>query len=381
MNIEIVASTNVGYKLSKEEAFKFAGKSAGICYLPDNIEKLFLEPEEKTLKRANGTLKSGHHSVFSHCIYNFVLEGVPKILAMILNNEKMYNTSEKSARYTKMEAEGREKELYEKWIEIFEKKISEEYKELDEKKINKLAKENARGLISVFTPATTMEYTTDFRQINYIVHWAEDFIKNAEDTKFNIKLKKVLEEFINKMPDIIIPELNSDVKNRTFSLFAKRERKEEFGENYCKNYEVSFSELAQAQRHRTIYYECKLLEKAKFYVPKIIRGSKLEKEWIKDLTELEENFPQAMLVKVNERGTAENFILKCQERICGAAQLEIMEQTKNTLDKYIEKTKNTNNDIYEYLLPYSKGARCTFPGFKCTAPCVFGGKKALERNI
>lgn len=381
MNIKIIGSTNVGYKLSKDEALKFAGKSAGICYLPDSIEKLFDEAEEKTIKRAKNTLISGHHSVYSHSVYNFTLEGIPKILAMILNNEKMYNTSEKSARYTKMKAQGLEKELYEKWIEIYKKRISEEYSEFDEKKITKLAQENARGLISVFTPATTMEYTVDFRQINYIVHWAENFIKTEENTLFNIKLKEVLKEFVDKMPDIIIPELNSDVKNRTFSLFGKRERKEEFGENYSTNYEVSFSELAQAQRHRTIYYEMMFNENRSYYVPKIIRNTELEKEWLNDLAKLEDNFPQAMLIKVNERGTVENFILKCQERICGAAQLEIMNQTKETLDRYLEETKNTNRDVYEYLLPYSKGARCTFTGFKCTAPCVFGGKKALERNI
>lgn len=381
MNIKIIGSTNVGYILSKDEALKFAGKSAGICYLPHNTEKLFSESEEKTIKRAENTLKSGHHSVYSHSVYNFVLEGIPKILAMILNNEKMYNTSEKSARYTKMESTGIEKELYEEWIEIYKEKIKEKYKDFDEKKVLKLAQENARGIISVFTPATTMEYTTDFRQINYIIHWAEDFIENAENTLFNQKLKEVLKDFINQMPDIIIPELNSKTKNRTFSLFAKRDRKEEFGENYSTNYEVSFSELAQAQRHRTIYYEMQIKDKASYYVPKIIQNTELETKWIKDLSSLENNFPQAMLVKVNERGTVENFILKCQERICGAAQLEIMNQTKDTLDKYIEKTKNTNKDVYEYLLPYSNGARCTFPGFKCTAPCVFGGINALNRTI
>lgn len=381
MNIKIIGSTDVGYILSKDEALKFAGKSAGICYLPHNTEKLFSEPEEKTIKRAENTLKSGHHSVYSHSVYNFVLEGIPKILAMILNNEKMYNTSEKSARYTKMESTGIEKELYEEWIEIYKEKIKEKYKDFDEKKVLKLAQENARGIISVFTPATTMEYTTDFRQINYIIHWAEDFIENAENTLFNQKLKEVLKDFINQMPDIIIPELNSKTKNRTFSLFAKRERKEEFGENYSTNYEVSFSELAQAQRHRTIYYEMQIKDKASYYVPKIIQNTELETKWIKDLSSLENNFPQAMLVKVNERGTVENFILKCQERICGAAQLEIMNQTKDTLDKYIEKTRNINKEVYEYLLPYSKGARCTFPGFKCTAPCVFGGINALNRSI
>ena len=93
----------MGNVLTKEEALDFSGKSAGICYLPDTLETLFNEPIEKTEKRANMTLKSGHHSVFGHATYNLSLEGIPKIIAMILNNEKIYNTSEKSAKYTKME--------------------------------------------------------------------------------------------------------------------------------------------------------------------------------------------------------------------------------------------------------------------------------------
>ena len=64
MKIKVIASTKVGYELSKEEAINFSGKSAGICYLPDTLDKLFEESDEKTAKRANGTLKSGHHSVF-----------------------------------------------------------------------------------------------------------------------------------------------------------------------------------------------------------------------------------------------------------------------------------------------------------------------------
>ena len=114
MKIKVIASTKVGYKMPKEEAIDFSGKEAGICYLPDDLEKLFGEDKEKTLKRAQRTLKSGHHSVFGHPTYNLTLEGIPKILAMILNNEKVYNTSEKSARYTKMNPSKEEKELYEK---------------------------------------------------------------------------------------------------------------------------------------------------------------------------------------------------------------------------------------------------------------------------
>ena len=89
MKINVLASTKVGYNMPKNEAIDFSGKSAGICYMPDRLETLFSEPSEKTEKRANGTLKSGHHSVFGHPTYNLTLEGIPKILAMILNNEKI----------------------------------------------------------------------------------------------------------------------------------------------------------------------------------------------------------------------------------------------------------------------------------------------------
>lgn len=380
MKIKVLASTKVGYVMPKEEALNFSGKSAGICYLPENVEILFAEKPEKTQRRYNGNIKSGHHSVFGHPTYSLCLEGIPKILAMILNNEKMYNTSEKSARYTHMEPSEQEKELYEKWIEIYQKEIIKKYPDFDEKRVLKLAQENARYLISVFTPATVMEYTVNFMQLNYIINWSKDYIENEKDTKFSLKLKEVLKEFLKQLPDLEVEGLDSKVKGRSFSIFAKRERAEEFGENYSTNYVASFAQLAQAQRHRTLAYEMKLPEKADFYVPPIIRNTELETEWLKDISSLEDFYPQGMLVQVNERGTIENFVLKCMERLCGAAQLEIMEQTDSIMKKYLDATKD-NKVLNEYLLPYSKGARCTFPGWRCTAPCIFGGKGAMNRLI
>ena len=50
MKIKIIASTKVGYEMPKEEALNFSGKSAGICYLPDTLDTLFNETEEKTLE-------------------------------------------------------------------------------------------------------------------------------------------------------------------------------------------------------------------------------------------------------------------------------------------------------------------------------------------
>ena len=381
MEIKVIASTKVGYIMPKDEAVDFSGKSAGICYLPDTVETLFAEAPEKTQRRANGNIKSGHHSVFGHPTYNLCLEGIPKILAMILNNEKIYNTSEKSARYTHMEPSPQEKELYEKWIEIFKEQILTQYPKFEDKRALKLAQENARYLISVFTPATVMEYTVNFGQLNYIINWAKDYIKNAEENSFSIKLKETFKEFLAAMPDLEIEGLDSRNKNRNFSLFAKRKnRNEEFGENYSVTYLASFAQLAQAQRHRTLSYEMTLLDEPKYYVPPIIAETNLEKEWLKDISSLKEFFPQGMLVQVNERGTIENFVLKCMERLCGFSQLEIMQETKNIMNKYLEATKD-KPELYQYLLPYSRGARCTFPGWKCDSPCVFGGYGAMIRNI
>ena len=381
MKIKVIASTKVGYSLPKEEAVDFSGKSAGICYLPDTLDTLFSEVTAKTQKRAQGNIISGHHSVFGHPTYNFSLEGIPKILAMILNNEKIYNTSEKSARYTIMEPSPEEKVLYEKWIEIYKSQISQSYPKFDEKRVKKLAQENARYLISVFTPATVMEYTVNFGQLNYIINWAKDYIEQEVDTVFSVKLKEVLKEFLQELPDLEIDGLNSKVKNRAFSIFAKRKnRNEEFGENYSVTYLASFAQLAQAQRHRTLSYEMTLLDTPQYYIPPIIRGTEFEEQWIKDISSLKDYFPQGMLVQVNERGTIENFVLKCTERLCGCAQLEIMEQTEKIMKKYLEAVKE-KTDLYNYLLPYSKGARCTFPGWKCSAPCIFGGKDAMNRTI
>lgn len=381
MKISVIASTKVGYSLPKEDAIDFSGKSAGICYLPDTVEALFAEPSEKTKRRSDGTIKSGHHSVFGHPTYNLCLEGIPKILAMILNNEKIYNTSEKSARYTHMEPSSQEKELYEKWIVTFNEQIYLKYPNFEENRVHKLAQENARYLISVFTPATVMEYTVSFGQLNYIINWAKDYIEKVENDEFSLKLKDTFREFLHAMPDLEVEGLDSRTKDRSFSLFATRKtRSEEFGENYSVNYLASFAQLAQAQRHRTLSYEMTLLDEPQYYIPHIIRGTELEKIWLEDISSLEKYFPQGMLVQVNERGTMENFVAKCKERLCGAAQLEIMEQTKKIMEKYLEATKN-KPELYNYLLPYSRGARCTFPGWKCNSPCIFGGKNAMNRRI
>ena len=168
MKITVIASTKPNYVATKEELENFSGHAAGVCYMPDTFETLMNEPKEKTDRRIIQTKSGGHHSVYDHENISFQLEGVPKLLAMLLNNEKMYTTSEKSARYTKMELSEKEQTLFNKWLEVFKNKIKDLYQAkypnfFTDKRIEKLALENARYLNSIFTP-TFLVYTCSYRQ-------------------------------------------------------------------------------------------------------------------------------------------------------------------------------------------------------------------------
>ena len=374
MNIEIITCT-------KGDAINLGGKMAGICYMPDNFETLNNEDINKTINRAKRAMGNVHHSVFEHSYITLYLENIPKLFAMLLNNEKVYTTSEKSARYTKMELYGTEKELYNKWTERLEFLIKEKYGKyqyFDEKRIKKLAMENARYFTSVKTP-TSMAYTVSFRQLNYLCGWLKQF--ETSTNPIYKMLSPYASEFVEIMSarHILVPELMEDGKDREFSLIGKRVREEQFGECYSVNYKGSFAMLAQAQRHRTLHYEMMQLENKEYFVPMILSEFPyLVEEWLNDMKKVAEFTPQGELVLINERGDYENLILKAKERLCTSAQLEVMRNTKETIEKII---KNTDNEFVKIDLEnFNCGARCT-SGFKCSTPCAFKEGIDLTRII
>ena len=85
------------------------------------------------------------------------------------------------------------------------------------------------------------------------------------------------------------------------------------------------------------------------------------------------------MILINESGKYEDFILKCKERLCSAAQLEIADQTRDTLLKYQRNT--TSERIKKDIVKYTRGARCTFPDFDCSADCKFKEGKTMTRRI
>ncbi|MBN1618719.1 hypothetical protein JW887_05275 [Candidatus Dojkabacteria bacterium] len=103
-------------------------------------------------------------------------------------------------------------------------------------------------------------------------------------------------------------------------------------------------------------------------------------KWINDISSLEQVFPQGTMIRIKEQGTADRFIWKLQQRLCGRAHPEIMQQAKRTLEEYIAATKKSHPHIAARLSQYNNVPKCTFPNTSCTSPCSWG-KNALKRNI
>lgn len=375
-----------------ENALLFSGRIAGVCYDKEGFEHLEKEDISNTQKRINNTLENDHHSVYDHIMINFNIVGIPKILAMVLNNEHQYTTSEKSARYTDVTYKNgsilteREVTLYNKWNERFKELIKENYPDFTNFKIKTLAQENARYLITVFVP-TEMVYSTTLRQINYIASIMQKYIEehNESNDYLEKNLSLCMQEFIKELDrlNVLDKRLMHNSKNRNISLFGKdlEKREEIFSHIYSVNYEASYASLAQAQRHRTLFYQMERMDEKKYFVPPILnKKEEYIKEWTQDIKSVSNVVPQGEIILINETGTYDNFILKTKERLCTAAQLEVMKATRDTLLKYKDALEKNDHYLKEDIKKYVKGARCTF-GYNCTKKCNFKEGITLEREI
>lgn len=458
----------------------FSGKAAGICYMPDDYMENGIQNIDKAIKRASSTAQSGHHSVWEHPHISLVIK-TNKMIAMILNSLGVYATSEKSARYTKMTPETElELQLYNKWEDIFKNLILNRYPNINDKELNtrfkkvfeskegkktdaptiingqfehidgpnkmfflqeldrlkdsntlpscKLAQENARYIISVFTP-TTLMYTVSYRQAMLIVSYFELLQVNLEHQTgvFETKLLKYVREFTGKFKQAVGEIKLQDTKNQyirfleaqhigeirnnkfvCYDTFGKSELYNRFeakkmvcGDSYTLVYWGSLAMLAQAQRHRTIrytmFFKAEFEKDNYFYTPNILieaDNESLVTEWINDLNSIKQCIPQATLVRITEQGLFEDFALKCKERLCGKAQLEIVNRTAdNLIYFYINKKKlcTANKQLLKYMIDNSKifennlsigiAPRCKFSDYTCKEGCFWGPDKALDRLI
>ena len=404
-----------------QESFEeFSGKNAGICYMSKPYDNLSLEDSDKSKERFNRTIKNTHHSISDHCYITVVFEEAPKFFAMITNSFQTYATSEKSARYTVMEnLSKKENKLYNKWIKIF-KDIFMNDKDVDEKDAVKLAQENARYFISIFSPSTTFSYTTSLRQWNYIYDWFHKFtlLEPSEELKDNSTLYEFYRRTIRFMDDfqdwfgssLIYQSLIEDPKSRTIDFIPQlypgvNERiyqRTVISDVYAVTYEVSFASLAQLQRHRSIKYVINdfvsrmVDNEFRFILPEILEDKPgLIKDWINDMRSISHLYPQGLVVEVAELGTIDKFLLKCDERLCGRTQLETMKCCSQLLTKFASLANMT-----DALSPYFRDIICNkwitvkpdgtiLPKAKCQvreggcsdSGCIHGPLNALTRDF
>ncbi len=353
---------------------RFSQNFARKCYSKYDWNRLLEESFNETLMNKR-ILESGHHSVFEHIWLDFDITA-PKIIAMVLNNQKQYATSEKSARYTIMEAIAvAQKIKYDWWMDKLIPVIDKVYPQCKgrEEAIQKLAQENARYMTSVFTE-TTFGYTTNLRQINFIQGGIEKLGEGNSDLEK--KLNPHLKEFGEKTSTLRIEGLDNQT-DRSLDFFRDGPVKEYFGDVYATNAQRSGACFAQDERHRTtmieIYGGVDLNAHDNLYIPDIVKYAGLEDKWLEDLREISQyDFTQAQLFDTSERGLIEDFRSKTFLRNCGHAQHETMKVTTSTAKKY--------EHFQEKYGPNALKPKC-LQGVKCPSPCVWKGKKALERIV
>lgn len=416
----------------RNEAIILSGKAAGICYMPDDYLSNGIQNNKTAMKRAAGNTKSGHYSVFEHAHFSFIVE-TSKAMAMVLNSTKLYSTSEKSGRYTSMNPETAiEKKYYDKWTEKIVGIIKDTYGDsYTDKEAQKLALENARYFLSVFTP-TVMMYTIPFSRVIMLCEWLDkmaaiieeminkNYIRHDEKTKFNyysqladeaIELAGAFRDSLGLLIDEPILVDHKDIGIKFFEPVYHYEREAfikgslhnynhySYGygkyENNIKNdmYSLldiySFACLAQEQRHRTIDYSIVNILENSFYIPSILTKKEDIDEWKADMKDMYDNstvIPQATMCYVHESGSFDNFYLKCKERVCMRAQKEIMDVTvKQILFLYSFVKNNIDNNVFVDMSPLNAARlysmieknrtkdlvlpRCMWRGYKCKEVC------------
>jgi hypothetical protein len=389
MEVSVIATTHPCYTADKDELDRFGGLAAGVCYMANDFASLLNEDKSKTEKRVNLTKQSGHHSVYDHSNITLYLHGIPRVLEILLNNERYMVSSVKSGRYTLHPLPKKEQKIYDKWLTVFQKLITAEYKEkwpifFTDSKIKKLAMENARYTTSVFT-LVSMIHTLSYRQLNYIYGFLSDYASRPPKSKFEKKLKPYIADFLAQLDKTgyIDKALMQNGKGRRISLFNDDNVEEYFGDVYSTQFSCSFVAFAHLNRHRTLkYYINTPDDEPEFYVPEIIADNeKLKTEWLTDLASLESDFPQAMLVNVTEMGNLEDFLLKVIERKCSCVQLETTRVVNAVLRKYQSALNLMGHKRAGYLKKMLNGAKCTFPDYECQNKCGFGDGITEKRKI
>lgn len=361
------------------------------------------------------TFISDHGTPNEHFEVSVEITGIPKLLCMILNNEHQYTTCERSLRYTKVLPSeyitDLEVELYNKWYTIFVTIFELHYKDFFMKSNNgnekqakanmgKIAQENARGFVSVLTP-TSIAYTAPWYQWQKIATFLQEMSNNPK-TELEKLVTPYAKDLVKQLINLKIVVLTKDAiqiyppvkeklkdsrewlyknnKNIGLSLFTENDpfsgidKPNDFGASINYNSQLSFSGVAQGQRHRTSDFSIKVPEFFECFVPEFIKGTGYEDEYLADMAKVSKIYPQSQLLDVNVNSSLRNIIeFMGKERACDRAQQEIENWYVNQLiPAIVEGLSKRPEYEEEYKLlrtRYLKRCRCAYPNYHCPNPC------------
>lgn len=404
-------------KVDLKQAFMYAGIKAAWCYkkgtaTPEDIRAM---SEETLLRMGVETFLSDHGTPDEHYEVSIEVTGIPKLLCMILNNEKMYSADERSLRYTKVlpseYISELEVDLYNKWLAKFTDILWYDYRDLflkgnggDEdaakREAVKIAQENARNFVSVLTP-TSISYTAPwyqwqklYRMLEYMVAhptcelermavpYAKEFMAELIDKRVVVSTKDAIELYtplvskINDGRDILYRN-NKHIKLSLFAVdnpFSGIDMPNSFGAAINYNTKLSTSATAQEQRHRTTNTEVRELENFEFITPPFVKDEATKVEYARDMMLVKGIFPQGQLLEVNIASTLRNILnFMGKERACSRAQWEIENfYTMELLPAICEglKAQPEYAEMGERLEKlYLNRCRCQFPDYNCPTPC------------
>ena len=378
-----------------QEAKKFCGKGAAICYMKEPYFNSYVSADEGAENRYNRVIGTGHTSIADSVFINVLFENCSKMQAMILDVMiRFYSALEKSGRYTVIG----DTPTYKKWVGVYTDLIQKANPDMDSKLVDKLALENARYVLNVFAKTTTMEYVTTLRNWTNIYYMCLDYMRynsGKAESGINYYLYREIQDIANSileagLVDDKIP--NKFPEGITFladqSGYTIDDSNVTYGTVFFTPFVCSFVTLAQLIRHRTLDYYICTDDEYGFYVPEIIRDTQYKQVWIDDLCELMEEegyFPNALRYKCYMYGSITNFTRLCTDRLCARVQKETFDVVKSIMQDITDSRNNLPDFAKLQLEPYYNfdtnevKMKCT--RIKCTEPCYWGGEKGKTRNI
>lgn len=420
MSLENAYITEDG-KFDIEKGLEAAGLKAAVCFKKGEITPWGVresDSKETLFRRGLETILSDHVTPSQQVPISIEVYGIPKILCMYINNFEMQAADERSLRYTEVKENEyiskEEFELYDKWMIKLQDILHKDYgkfflesngndKKRSDSAIKKIAQENARSFVTVFTP-TSITYTSNLSEFNKMALQIEKTLNSKNNTLLEEKTLPYLEEFYNKLKKLNIVITNNSIWNinseqaeahklpkndkllytdpkflnlNLFSnknKFSSMHKPDEFGYSFHATREISLAGFAQLQRHRTLDTELEVMDEYKFFVPEFLKEyPDLVNEWIEDSKIVKDIYPQGQIIYVDMKGTLQRFVTYIGgERACNRAQYEISKFYIDFISEYYQGIKD--EELKEILKPYVGVYRCRTKNYACGSPC-FGGPR------